>query len=120
MEYKEIAVLARKLKDSIAKVIVGKEEQAELLLVALLSGGHVLLEDLPGTGKTTMAKTLAKSLSCGFSRLQFTPPSVICRSSMHSSRADCVRGVARLISSASRILVNAGPFRKVNSPVFWL
>ena len=73
MEYKEIAVLARKLKDSIAKVIVGKEEQAELLLVALLSGGHVLLEDLPGTGKTTMAKTLAKSLSCGFSRVQFTP-----------------------------------------------
>ena len=73
MEYKEIAVLAQKLKDSIAKVIVGKEEQAELLLVALLSGGHVLLEDLPGTGKTTMAKTLAKSLSCGFSRVQFTP-----------------------------------------------
>ena len=73
MEYKEIAALAQKLKTSIAKVIVGKESQTELLLVALLSGGHVLLEDLPGTGKTTMAKTLAKSLNCGFSRVQFTP-----------------------------------------------
>ena len=73
MEYKEIAALAQKLKTSIAKVIVGKESQTELLLVALLSGGHVLLEDLPGTGKTTMAKTLAKSLNCGFARVQFTP-----------------------------------------------
>ena len=73
MEYKEIAALAQKLKTSIAKVIVGKESQTELLLVALLSGGHVLLEDLPGTGKTTMAKTLAKSLNCGFTRVQFTP-----------------------------------------------
>ena len=73
MEYKEIAALVQKLKTSIAKVIVGKESQTELLLVALLSGGHVLLEDLPGTGKTTMAKTLAKSLNCGFARVQFTP-----------------------------------------------
>ena len=52
---------------------MGKEQQIELILTSLLAGGHVLLEDVPGTGKTTMAKTLAKSLSCDFSRVQFTP-----------------------------------------------
>ena len=73
MEYSEISALAQKLRDNIGKVIVGKEEQIERILVCLLSGGHVLLEDVPGTGKTTMAKALAKSLSCGFARVQFTP-----------------------------------------------
>ena len=57
----------------LARVIVGKEKETELVLTALLSGGHVLLEDVPGTGKTTLAKSLAKSLSCSFSRVQFTP-----------------------------------------------
>jgi MoxR-like ATPase len=52
---------------------VGKARQTELILTAMLAGGHVLLEDVPGTGKTTMAKALSKSLSCGFSRVQFTP-----------------------------------------------
>jgi len=73
MEYIEISSLATCLRDNIGKVIVGKNDQIELVLVALLSGGHVLLEDVPGTGKTTLAKTLAKSLSCDFSRVQFTP-----------------------------------------------
>ena len=73
MEYTQIAPLARKLTENISQVIVGKEQQIELILTSLLAGGHVLLEDVPGTGKTTMAKTMAKSLSCDFSRVQFTP-----------------------------------------------
>ena len=73
MEYTQIAELAEKLKKNIGKVIVGKEDKIELILTALLAGGHILLEDVPGTGKTTLAKSLAKSLSCDFSRVQFTP-----------------------------------------------
>ena len=73
MEYTQIAPLAQKLTENISQVIVGKEQQIELILTSLLAGGHVMLEDVPGTGKTTMAKTLAKSLSCNFSRVQFTP-----------------------------------------------
>ena len=73
MEYSQITSLAQKLNENIGKVIVGKSRQIELILTAMLAGGHVLLEDVPGTGKTTMAKALSKSLSCGFSRVQFTP-----------------------------------------------
>jgi len=73
MEYSKIADLAQELKENIAQVIVGKERETELILTSLLAGGHVLLEDVPGTGKTTMAKALAKSLDCVFSRIQFTP-----------------------------------------------
>jgi len=73
MEYSQITQLAGKLRENVSRVIVGKEQQIELILTAMLSGGHVLLEDVPGTGKTTMAKSLAKSLSCSFSRIQFTP-----------------------------------------------
>jgi len=73
MEYYQIAELAKKLRHNVSRVIVGKEQQIELILTAMLSGGHVLLEDVPGTGKTTMAKALSKSLSCGFARIQFTP-----------------------------------------------
>jgi MoxR-like ATPase len=73
MEYVQISTLAQKLNENISRVIVGKEKQIELILTAMLAGGHVLLEDVPGTGKTTMAKSLAKSLSCSFSRVQFTP-----------------------------------------------
>ncbi len=61
------------LKANIARVIVGKEEVTDLLLTALFSGGHVLIEDMPGSGKTTLAKSLAASLGCDFKRIQFTP-----------------------------------------------
>lgn len=73
MEYSQIAAFANSLTENISRVIVGKESQIRLLLAALLSGGHVLLEDVPGTGKTTLAKALAKSLDCSFARIQFTP-----------------------------------------------
>lgn len=61
------------LKQNIGKVIVGKDEVIELLLIAMLCKGHVLIEDVPGTGKTTMVSALAKSLDCSFNRIQFTP-----------------------------------------------
>lgn len=65
--------IASKIKENVGKVILGKDEIIDLLLTALVSGGHVLLEDVPGVGKTTMAKALAKSVSCDFKRIQFTP-----------------------------------------------
>ena len=63
----------RRIQDNVAKVMIGKEEVTKLLLASLAAGGHVLLEDVPGTGKTVLAKTLAKSMGCQFARVQFTP-----------------------------------------------
>ena len=65
--------IIRALQDNIAKVIVGKEEAIEYALIALLCRGHVLIEDVPGVGKTPLASALAKSLDCSFRRIQFTP-----------------------------------------------
>ena len=64
---------AAQIQEQIGRVIVGKAATVELLLVALFCNGHVLLEDVPGVGKTTLAKALARSLGCTFSRIQFTP-----------------------------------------------
>lgn len=61
------------LQQAIGKAIVGKEEAIEYALIALLCNGHVLIEDVPGVGKTTLASALAKSLDCSFRRIQFTP-----------------------------------------------
>ncbi len=61
------------LKQNIACVVVGKDDVVELLLTALLCEGHVLIEDVPGVGKTTLCSALARSLSCSFKRIQFTP-----------------------------------------------
>lgn len=61
------------IQETVGKVIMGQGEATKLLLVAVLAGGHVLLEDLPGTGKTTLAKTIARCLGCSFQRIQFTP-----------------------------------------------
>lgn len=66
-------ILGEKVLGNIAKVIVGREQTTRLLLTALLADGHVLLEDVPGTGKTKLAKTLAKTVAGEFSRIQFTP-----------------------------------------------
>ncbi len=62
-----------KIKNNIGKVIVGKEDTIDMLLVSMLCGGHVLLEDVPGTGKTMLIKSLAASVGCSFKRIQFTP-----------------------------------------------
>lgn len=65
--------LALKMKEQISSVIVGKDDIIQLLLTSIIAGGHILLEDVPGTGKTVMAKTLASSIAGEFSRIQFTP-----------------------------------------------
>ena len=65
--------MIQKIRENVAKVMIGKEEVTKLLLTSMVAGGHVLLEDVPGTGKTVLAKTLAKSMGCKFDRVQFTP-----------------------------------------------
>lgn len=63
----------RQLASNVSKVIVGKEDSIELAIVSMLCEGHILLEDVPGVGKTMLARALAASLGCSFSRIQFTP-----------------------------------------------
>ena len=64
---------AQLLTKNVGKVIVGKDKAVELMMIAVLCRGHVLIEDVPGVGKTTLASALAKSLDCSFKRIQFTP-----------------------------------------------
>ena len=64
---------AERLRSNVERVIVGHRDVVDLVLVALLCEGHILLEDVPGTGKTTLAKAIARSLDCSFRRIQFTP-----------------------------------------------
>jgi len=73
IDVNQVEQTARRVKANVARVIVGKDETIELLLVALFCEGHVLLEDVPGIGKTMLAKALAKSLGGSFQRIQFTP-----------------------------------------------
>jgi MoxR-like ATPase len=68
-----IQPVAQRILENIQRVMVGKDEVIQLLLAAVLCEGHVLLEDVPGTGKTTLARALAASLGCTFRRIQFTP-----------------------------------------------
>lgn len=68
-----ISEFAQSIQENIAQVVVGKADVVELMLVALLAEGHILLEDVPGIGKTTLAKALAQSIDAKFSRIQFTP-----------------------------------------------
>ena len=73
MAQNSISTVAAQLRANIQKVIIGKDDVIDLALVALLCEGHVLIEDVPGIGKTTLAKAIARSLNCTFKRIQFTP-----------------------------------------------
>ncbi|MCM1185624.1 MAG: MoxR family ATPase [Lachnoclostridium sp.] len=79
--------MVAKILDNISKVMVGKDDVSKLLLTAMLAGGHVLIEDVPGVGKTTVANALARTVDCKFTRIQFTPdtmPSDITGSSIYN------------------------------------
>ena len=69
----DVKNFADRILENISRVIVGKDKEIKLLLSSIIAGGHVLMEDVPGTGKTVMARSLAASISCSFSRIQFTP-----------------------------------------------
>jgi len=69
----DIQLFGQKLISNLEKVIIGKRQPIELIVIGLLCQGHVLIEDVPGVGKTVLARSLAKSLGCSFNRLQFTP-----------------------------------------------
>jgi len=72
-EIRQVQEATRAVRQNVSRVMIGKEEVIDLLMVAMLCEGHILFEDVPGIGKTTLAKTLAKSLGCTFQRIQFTP-----------------------------------------------
>ena len=69
----DIRTVANRIIDNVATVIVGKRDAIELVVVAMLSDGHILIEDVPGVGKTTLAKAIARSVGLSFKRVQFTP-----------------------------------------------
>ena len=69
----DIPALTGRILEQVEKIVVGKEEQTRLMITAILTQGHILLDDLPGVGKTTLVKTLSIALGCQFKRVQFTP-----------------------------------------------
>jgi MoxR-like ATPase len=73
MDTQKVQLVTERLVRNIEHVIIGKREAIELIIVGLLSRGHILIEDVPGVGKTMLARSLASSLGCSFSRIQFTP-----------------------------------------------
>src|SRR5437660_1276477 len=90
MENGSVEALGSQIVENVSRVLVGKEAEIELCVIALLSRGHILIEDVPGVGKTMLAKSLARSLGCSFERLQFTPdllPSDVTGVNIYSSSA---------------------------------
>ncbi|WP_061996116.1 MoxR family ATPase [Clostridium sp. ATCC 25772] len=73
MDIKVFGEFKKKVKENVGKVIVGKEENIDKIIVAFITSGHVLLEDVPGLGKTKLARSLSKTMGCTFKRIQFTP-----------------------------------------------
>lgn len=90
MDVSVFAAQAQRIVESVERAIVGKRQTVECALATLLSRGHLLIEDIPGVGKTTLAKALAKSLGCEFKRIQFTPdllPSDVTGTSIYNQKS---------------------------------
>ncbi len=94
--------LAVRLVDSVASVLEGKREAAELAVIALLAGGHLLIEDVPGVGKTTLSLAIAAAAGCSFGRIQFTPDTM----------PSDITGVSIYNSESNRFEYKAGPLMK--------
>lgn len=94
--------MIKQILENLNAAIIGKDEVSKLILTAMLAGGHVLIEDVPGVGKTTFANTLAKTVDCKFSRIQFTPdtmPSDITGSSIYNYEQHCFEYVEGAVMS---------------------
>ena len=90
MSVSDISEATERVIGNVERVIVGKHEAVRLTLIAVLCGGHVLIEDVPGVGKTVLAKSIARSIGCTFKRIQFTPdllPSDVTGVSMYNQRS---------------------------------
>src|SRR5215216_2563319 len=84
-------IIAERILENVEKVIIGKASEVRLAVICLLCEGHLLIEDVPGVGKTTLARSLAKSTGCTFKRIQFTPdilPSDVTGVSVYSQRTE--------------------------------
>ena len=82
--------LTERITENVGQVIIGKQREIQLTIIGLLCQGHILIEDVPGLGKTMMAKSLARSIGCSFSRIQFTPdmlPSDVTGASIYNQAA---------------------------------
>ena len=93
----EVREIFGRLRDSIRGVIVGKDRVVDLCVISLLAGGHVLLTDIPGVGKTTLARAISSSIAADFSRIQFTPdllPSDITGTSVYDPREAAFKWLA--------------------------
>ena len=99
MENGSVEALGARIVENVGRVLVGKSAEIELCAIALLSRGHILIEDVPGVGKTMLAKSLARSLGCSFERLQFTPDLL----------PSDVTGVSVFDASANRFHFRHGP-----------
>ncbi len=109
-EMQEVARRAAAIASSIGSVILGKEEVIRACVVALLAGGHVIVEDFPGVGKTLLAKSLARSVDCRFARIQFTPgpPAQRCDRSQRLQPED---GRVRIPAPAPSLPTSSSPTR---------
>ncbi|MCR5357337.1 MAG: AAA family ATPase, partial [Lachnospiraceae bacterium] len=73
MNAEEGRIITDRIRENISRVLIGKEDVIKLTLTGIIAGGHILIEDTPGTGKTLMAKLIAASIKGDFARIQFTP-----------------------------------------------
>ena len=90
LSFSDIKKISEDIISNVERVIIGKRSQVRLILISVFSSGHILLEDVPGVGKTMLARAMACSLGCSFKRIQFTPdllPSDIIGVSIYNQKA---------------------------------